>query len=180
MERMDNQFILGFIAGEGCFHIALNRKKSGRVRAFPAFDLHVYEKQIIKDIYHHFENIGTIRNRNDRGMVWQVQSYNEAKILHDWVSENRKKCFNVTDKARQFDIWSEAVSIYSTDMSDKDLKRMVDLSFDIAKSNTRNISKETWYERIENFTQNRCGVKNRNENPCKNKVSDKDDTCWAH
>lgn len=176
---MDDQFVLGFIAGEGCFYIPLNHKNSGRVRAFPAFALHVHEKQIIKDIWNYFENIGTIRQRDD-GMVWQVQAYDEVKTVHDWVNNNRKECFNITDKARQFGLWREAVSIYSTDMSDKDLKRMVDLSFDIAKSNTRNVSKETWYERIESFTQHRCGVTLDDGSSCQYKVTDKNDTCWLH
>lgn len=144
-----NKFILGFIAGEGSFHVTLATSGSGYVVPKPTFSIRVYENEII-DAIHQEVSIGNVRKRAD-GKVWRVQSISECEDIVQRIEESAGPLFKKTDKWRQFKLWSEAVEIKQKDgrTSKEDKKRLVEISYSIPKSNTKTKDMNEWFSLIE-------------------------------
>lgn len=146
-------FALGFIAGEGSFYIAVKHRSNENVTFTPSFALKVSEKEIVGKIAEDI-GIGLTYSRPDEpdSLTWKINSVDECLELAELIRENSNEYWESTHKAEQFEIWREALLMKDEGVETaEEKKRMVDLSFDIAKTNTRKISKDEWYDRIEEY-----------------------------
>lgn len=144
-------FTLGFIAGEGSFYIAVKHRNSGNVTFTPAFSLRVAENEIIEKLAEEID-IGKVYDRpdEDKGLTWKVNAVDECLELAEWIAQNSDEYWKATHKHEQFETWREALMLKVGGLeTPEDKKEMVDLSFEIARTNTRKISKDDWYERID-------------------------------
>ena len=175
------QFILGFIAGEGSFAISVWERDSGKIHARPFFKLGVDEQKIVREIYQEAGEIGGLTERQSGYLSWQVQSMDDVCNLRDWVNEHRGQWFNNCHKSEQFELWSEAVDIHKQDtITDNDRKRLVDLSYQIPRSNTKKIDREEWHQRIDDWEQHYCIATRDDGESCEMPVPEPDMLCHHH
>lgn len=143
-----DRFVLGFIAGEGSFHVTLELTGSGYVVPKPTFSLRVYEDNILDKIRNH-TSVGKVRDRKN-GKAWRAQSISDCKELSDWVDKRAGDMFKSTDKWRQFKLWKEAVEIKLSDgrSSLEEKKRLIEISYEIPKSDTKSKTMDEWFALI--------------------------------
>jgi len=147
-------FVLGFIAGEGSFHVRLVVKQNEKVRPYPAFGLKVDEITILEKIRTEV-GAGYITTNKDGHSTWQLQSEEDVLCLNDYVKRHKGDWFESTHKHEQFKKWSEVVELTkgksNANMEKSDKKKIVEMSFSIANSdNGRAVTKKEWRQRIEN------------------------------
>ena len=69
-ERLDNNWIVGFTDGEGCFHVAINRqpKMTSGWQVLPEFRIvqHKRDLDVLKQIQKHLDLGHVVRNHGDR------------------------------------------------------------------------------------------------------------------
>jgi hypothetical protein len=151
---MNENFILGIIAGEGSFYVALYLKESGVVRPAPSFSVKMNDTHLLKQMRAGL-GVGGIVTRGGQGTTWQVQADSECRTVREFIEDNCGELFQLTNKYEQYLLWSEALDIVegqtNTRLSAEDKKRLVDISFGIAESdNGRTVTKKSWYRRVEN------------------------------
>jgi len=174
------QFLLGFIAGEGCFGISLYQRDSGKVLARPYFQLGVMETPVIEKA-HNTIGVGSVSDRKNGFTEWRAQSEEDVIAMREWVEENRGDFFNASHKADQFDMWSKAVDIQQQSVvTDNDLKRLVDIAYDIPRSNTKSLSRSEWYQLIDDFEQYFCDATTEGGDNCQKPVPESDMQCHLH
>ena len=110
---IEPSFILGIIAGEGTFNVALQERESARwnVKPTPSFAVKMDDRDsiILRSIC---DDVGIGRFNQSGGMAsWQVQSKEETSQLVDWIQEHEGHGFNLTSKYGSFEMWVEAVDI---------------------------------------------------------------------
>jgi hypothetical protein len=177
-----DEFILGFIAGEGSFHVSLLERKSGLPGYRPVFKVGVNEEEIIYRIHNHLK-LGNVYNEEDM-YVWQMQSVDDLITLCYWIEENKSKTFECTKKHEQYKKWKKAVEIKESNknkkMSVENQKKMIDISYSIPDSNTKKVSKEDWYKKAENNKLYYCNEQNYYGEKCMITVESEEDTCRHH
>lgn len=176
------EFVLGFIAGEGSFYVTLLDRKSGHPRYRPKFKLGVNEEDIVKRICDQV-GVGRVYKGSDT-YNWNVQSVEENIRLSNWVEKNATKEFKMTNKYNQYKDWKKAVKIKESNKNKRltvsEQKKMIDISYNIPDSDTKKISKEEWYKKAEQNKLHRCGEINSSGNECMSIVSNKNETCTYH
>lgn len=175
---LSNEFILGLIAGEGSFHVVLESPSRQR----PKFTMNIHEDEILDEICEHLD-LGGISRSDDIRAEWQIQSKAEIVELRDWVEDNMCQGFKQSDKYRQFKLWSEAVDIVPNDrepIGQDKRKRLVEIAYEIPKSDTRRKSKESWLEDVSDKQIFFCEGENSDGSECENRVSSPDKTCRWH
>jgi hypothetical protein len=69
-ERLDSSWIIGFIDGEGCFHVAINKqeKMTLRLQVLPEFRVvqHQRDEQVLYQLQNYFGFGQVTRNHGDR------------------------------------------------------------------------------------------------------------------
>ena len=176
-----DQFLLGFIAGEGSFFVGLYQRGSGSVEARPKFALSVDERLIVEQSKDKLNGIGQIIEERDGMITWQVQSIGDVQKMREWAEQNYSEWFDHTHKSYQFELWCEAVDIRTSEgMTNDDKKRLVDISYDIPRSNTKQLSREEWYQRIDNWEQYYCEATTEDSGKCQRPVPNTDDVCHIH
>jgi len=175
---LSEDFILGMIAGEGSFHIVLE----GPTRLRPKFKMTMHEDDILRDMCLNL-NLGSVSHDWGDRYSWHVQSKSDVRELRDWVSEKMCDGFKSTDKYRQFKLWSEAVDIFPSGrvpLSKDERVRLVELSYDIPKSDTKEKDKDEWIQAVKSVTINYCGANTKSGEDCENRVPSENDKCRHH
>lgn len=175
---LSDDFMLGMIAGEGSFHIVLEAPSRQR----PKFTMNMHEREILEIMQEQLE-WGTISKPDDTRTEWQVQGKEDLREMKEWVENNMSEGFKSTDKYRQFLLWSEAVEIRPDGREPipvEDRKRLVELAFEIPKSDNRNKSKEEWLELVESAKVYYCDGTTNGGTECKNSVEADGATCRWH
>mgnify|MGYP006281713157 CR=1 FL=1 len=142
-------FILGLIAGEGCFYVELNKNKrvSHNVYARPAFTLGV--KVDDPDIVHILEEefgFGEIVKK-DNSIEIRVRNKDSIEQLIDWLDEKSSTLFERTDKHRQYEDWKTIRNKIENCETEQDMIEIVTLSKSLSNS-THGKSKEDWHDLI--------------------------------
>lgn len=180
---VSDEFLIGFIAGEGTFCFGINTA-DGKKYVSPVFGFRVHEKdvEVVEAMKEHVD-VGGVNHVGDRGTVeWRVTSEDDLVRLRDYVEENAPEEWWITEKGKNFEVWSECLDIYA------DGKTRTDEAIEIAqkakKLNPDNgISEERWDAFIESKkeeTIHYCEEETTDGSPCERTVSSSDETCYRH
>lgn len=180
---LSKDFILGMIAGEGSFHVLMEKPSGGTIdRQRPIFTMTMYEDGILQQMCSQL-GLGIVTDDKGSRFTWRINNKKEVNEMRNWVLDNISNDFKATDKYRQFKLWSEAVDIVPDDrspLSKPKRKRLVEISYEIPKSDTKNLSKEEWFKIIENTDIHYCGEPTKSGGECSNRVPSKDGKCRHH
>ena len=109
-ERLDKQWIVGFVDGEGCFHVGINKQPKMTVgwQVLPEFRV-VQQKRDIAVLYKIRETLGignVVRNHGDRFEV-RVRGLKDLRKLIDFFNEHELQ----TTKRQNFETFSKIISL---------------------------------------------------------------------
>jgi len=100
-ERLDPQWVTGFVDGEGCFHVSINQhaRMSMRWQVLPEFRIvqHSRDEQLLKELQRFFEAGKVVVNHGDRKEL-RVRKLNELRTIVRFFEENKLR----TQKSRDF------------------------------------------------------------------------------
>lgn len=107
-ERLDEQWIVGFVDGEGCFHVSINRNKKMSLgwQVLPEFRVvqHQKDEQVLHKIKNYFGFGNVVINHGDRKEFRVRGSQNLDKIIN-FFKDNELK----TNKLNDFNFFCEIV-----------------------------------------------------------------------
>ena len=110
-ERLERQWITGFVDGEGCFHVAINKmsKMTNGYQVLPEFRIVQHQKNImvLYKLQKYFG--GVVRRNNGDRYELRVRGINNLKT----VINHFKKYRLITSKAHDFKIFNEILDIMS-------------------------------------------------------------------
>lgn len=192
---VSKEFILGFIAGEGTFTVG-RKRTNGRYYLAPYFQFRVsgVDENIVRDMWNTFDNIGTVNvaeyDQDYGPMVqWRIESKGGCKELARIIYESAPDEWWMTEKGKNFDVWSDIVDIYyDGQTTPEDRITMSELARDGLNVSARNSkSEEDWNEMISIFEEQRntdtplCGSMDTvSGDPCEQRVSEKGLRCKQH
>jgi len=180
---MSSEFILGFVAGEGSFYVSVSERANSRVKITPAFSIKVYEMDVLQSIKEEL-GVGKIDKYEDEYSL-NVQSRPECEKVRKFVNENCTRWFKSTHKYEQFKKWCSVLDILSNwernnPPKDEKMKEAVDLAYSIARTNTREETKDYWYSLIDESERYTCGEERTNGDICNRPVTSKNEACVWH
>lgn len=155
-KSIEPSFILGLIAGEGTFNVALQERQSSRwnIKPTPSFAIKMDDRDsiILRSIRDELD-IG--RFHQSGGMAsWQVQSKKETKELKKWVKNHEDRGFNLTSKYGSFEMWCEAVEICGEAykrLTREETIRCIELAKRMNETDSHNqISEQEWKNKVKN------------------------------
>ena len=90
-ERLDNSWIVGFVDGEGCFYVAINKipKMTLGYQVLPEFRVvqHKRDIEVLKKIQETL-NVGTIRKNHGNRFELRVRALNELNKIVEFFDAN--------------------------------------------------------------------------------------------
>lgn len=110
----DRDFALGFIAGEGAFTLSMS-PVDGLYYARMRFQIRVHEKdkEVVEEMREMFNNVGSITDIDGRDTIeWRVGSKEEMEYLRDTIESDAPEIWWNTEKARNFEVWSDILDIH--------------------------------------------------------------------
>jgi len=150
MEEVNIGFVLGFVAGEGCFTVNI-REQAGNIYALPSFALSVNERD--EGIVQELCDLTGLRSVNYRrgGMVaWVISSREECQTFADQLSSAMEgTLFSVTEKSNQLERWVEFMEEYETPKTDEEVRTVVESAKAVNPDSQNGMSVEEWVERNE-------------------------------
>ena len=109
-ERLDAEWIAGFVDGEGCFHVALNKlgKMTLGWTVLPEFRVvqHQRDEEVLYRIRNYFGFGKVTRNNGDR-KEFRVRGVKNLRKLIEFFKEHPLQ----TSKRRNFDLFEEVLSM---------------------------------------------------------------------
>ena len=128
-ERLDSSWIVGFIDGEGCFHVSLNKmpKMTLGWQVLPEFRIvqHKRDDAVLQKIKNFF-NFGNIcRNHEDRN-EFRVRGLKNLNELIHFLNKHPLQ----TSKIRNFELFSEIIYLMNEKqhLTKKGLKKIANLA----------------------------------------------------
>ena len=109
-ERLDDNWIAGFVDGEGCFHISINRNKKMTLgwQVLPEFRVVQHEKnqKILESLRDYFGFGSVVVNHGDR-KEFRVRKLDDLKKIVEFFNKNKLR----TTKFNDFGYFSEVVRL---------------------------------------------------------------------
>ena len=144
-ERLDVNWIVGFVDGEGCFHVALNKlpKMTLGWQVLPEFRVvqHQRDENVLKKI-NQFFNFGNICKNHGNRKEFRVRGLdNLNKLVHFF-----KKYPLQTSKRRSFEIFSNIIDLMNKKqhLTKKGLNKIANLASEMNRKVKRHLeSSET-------------------------------------
>ena len=107
-ERLENSWIAGFVDGEGCFHVAINKlpKMTLGYQVLPEFRIvqHKRDLQILKRIGKDL-NVGVVRNNHGDRYELRVRDLQELNVVVNFF----EKYPLMTKKRRDFELFKKII-----------------------------------------------------------------------
>jgi len=130
----DSSFVLGFIAGEGCFTVDVN-KGSYTIYLQPRFKVVVDSKDrdTLLNIREVIGGVGNVNEHSDGSTHWDVSSKGECQHVRDYIREHGGKLWLDTDKAENFEVWADIVDIHEVRSDYVGREQMAELARDLNK-----------------------------------------------
>ena len=108
-ERLDPQWVTGFVDGEGCFHISINKhpRMTMKWQVLPEFRIvqHSRDEELLREIQRFFHAGKVVVNRDDRKEL-RIRKLNELKMIVKFFERNRLR----TRKSKDFKLFSEVLT----------------------------------------------------------------------
>lgn len=155
---MNEQFILGMMAGEGSFTIKLSKEESfsWKIRPNPRFaiTLHESDREVLENMQEYL-GVGTLRTKSENQYTWDVSSIGGIIEIKKFVEENAEDGFMCTEKYESFLRWSKGVDMFKgpgrkTNWTKEKIVKIVNISKGINKTGYKGKSKKEWMEIIPN------------------------------
>ena len=109
-ERLDPNWIVGFVDGEGCFHVAINKleKMSTGWTVLPEFRVvqHQRDEPTLNKIKEYF-GFGQVMVNHDERKEFRVRGLKNLNIIVEFFKINPLK----TSKQKNFEIFSHIISL---------------------------------------------------------------------
>ncbi len=139
-ERLDDKWIVGFVDGEGCFHVAINNlpKMTLGWQVLPEFRVvqHKRDEQILKNLKSFFGFGSVVKNHEDR-MEFRVRGLENLNNLIQFFKTNSLK----TSKQKSFEIFSEIIDLMNKKqhLTKEGLQRIAKLASNMNRKVLRNL-----------------------------------------
>ena len=109
-ERLDAKWVVGFVDGEGCFHIGINRQPKMRMgwQVLPEFRLvqHCKDEQILKRVQLFF-NCGSVGINNGDRMEFRVRGIKNLTEIVEFFIQNPLH----TKKEKDFEKFAQVIDL---------------------------------------------------------------------
>ena len=109
-ERLDINWIIGFVDGEGCFHIAINKLKKMTLgyQVLPEFRVvqHQRDEETLQKLKSFFGFGNVVRNHKDR-KEFRVRGLENLNKLVDFFKKNPLQ----TTKQKNFELFSHVIDL---------------------------------------------------------------------
>jgi len=147
------EFILGFIAGEGCFDTHITETKTGNVNISSRFKVEVKtnDVELLKKMADYI-NAGVVRERSGKDLCgWLVENKKDLKRIMNFV-ENNKNAFQKSAKYESYKTWKKIVEIYcdGRGMSVDGKEKCIKLAKETNKNGYTGESSEYWINKLNN------------------------------
>ena len=107
-ERLDPQWVTGFVDGEGCFHISINKheKMSTGWQVLPEFRIvqHTRDERLLKELQRFFQAGKVVVNHGNRKEL-RIRKLNELRKVITFFEQHPL----MTKKENDFEIFSEVL-----------------------------------------------------------------------
>lgn len=129
-ERLDKKWIVGFVDGEGCFHISINKlsKMTLGWQVLPEFRIvqHERDKEILYEIKSYFEFGIVTKNHGDR-MEFRVRGIDNLNKIVKFFKNNPLK----TSKQKNFEFFAKVIEMMNErkHLTDNGLKEIAKLCY---------------------------------------------------
>ena len=114
-ERLDTNWIVGFVDGEGCFHIAINKldKMSQGWQVLPEFRVvqHERDEKVLHKLKDYFGFGKVTINRRDHHGTRKEFRVRGLKDLNELVTFFEKHQFQTDSKIRKFKAFSDVIEM---------------------------------------------------------------------
>jgi hypothetical protein len=150
MEEVNIGFVLGFVAGEGCFTVNI-REQAGNIYALPSFALSVSERDegIVQELCD-LTGLGSVNYRRGGMVAWVISSREECQTFASQLrSAMEGTLFSVTEKSNQLERWVEFMEEYETPKTDEEVRTVVERAKSVNPDSQNGMSVEEWIERNE-------------------------------
>ena len=133
-ERLDPNWITGFVDGEGCFYVGINQHNRTRQwQLLPEFRIvqHQRDEQVLHRIQKYF-GFGVVTvNHGDR-KEFRVRGLGNLNKIVDFFKTHK---FQTRSKQKSFEVFSEAIKMMNNKehLSDDGRKRIANLSSTVNK-----------------------------------------------
>jgi hypothetical protein len=147
---MNPSFVLGVIAGEGTFNVALHHQEERakhNVRPDPQFavKMDVRDKNLVKECH---ESVGLGQYNEYEDMVyWSISSKEDCKKMVEYVEENANCGFKNTEKWESFKVWRDVVDIVGEPykrLSEDEVRTCVTKAKEMNTTYTAERTEEEW------------------------------------
>jgi hypothetical protein len=128
-ERLDAEWIVGFVDGEGCFHVALNRLQKMTLgwQVLPEFRVvqHQRDEAVLHKIKSFF-GFGSVETNHGDRKEFRVRGLNNLNKLIEFFNKYHLQ----TSKKRSFEIFSEIMMLMNQKqhLTKEGLEKIADLA----------------------------------------------------
>jgi hypothetical protein len=114
-ERLDAKWIVGFVDGEGCFHVAINSMQKMQVgyQVLPEFRVvqHQRDEEVLQQFQNYF-GFGVVRRNHGDRKEFRVRGIKDLNKVVQFFEKNPLR----TSKQKNFELFAQIVSL----MNDKE------------------------------------------------------------
>ena len=107
---MDSNFVLGLIAGEGCFSSNMTKNSHYSWGVCPRLAFHLgmgeREREMIEAVQQEI-SVGDIKDHQEGHVRLQVQRLDDKAALIDYIEENCTPAFEKSSKFKAYDKWRD-------------------------------------------------------------------------
>lgn len=109
-ERLDTKWVVGFVDGEGCFHVSINRMKSMKLgwQVLPEFRIVQHEKN--SQILHRIQKVfgcGKIKTNHGNRKELRIRGLDNLNRVVRFFEENPLQ----TTKRRDFELFARIITL---------------------------------------------------------------------
>ncbi len=141
-ERLEKQWIVGFVDGEGCFYVGINHPRNYR-QVLPEFRIvqHQKDEALLNKIKQFFRCGSVTKNHGDR-KEWRVRGIKNLNNIVKFFQTHQLK----SRKKKDFEIFAEIIKMINEKkhLSDEGWKKIAELAGQMNRQKQRNLeSSET-------------------------------------
>jgi len=182
VDKSARGFLLGFIAGEGCFMIEVGdiQRRRWNINISPRFSLLVHEDEILTQLRDEFD-LGNVYHSDERSQ-WSIQSIDGCLELCEVIDNSDIRFFEGTEKYNQYEKWKACLHMINDgEHTTRDgAHKLVDRSFEIGKPGKRKYSKDYYHNRINEAGDYTCDAETKDGSNCSRHVAKPDNNCGWH
>ena len=128
-ERLNTEWIVGFVDGEGCFHVSLNKMQKMTLgwQVLPEFRVVQHQRdEFLLFKFKEFFGFGEVKKNHDERKEFRVRGLENLNKIVEFFKTNQLR----TSKRKNFEIFSEIILMMNNKehLKKEGLKRIANLS----------------------------------------------------